>query len=94
MGLRNRQRNPPRLGGIHIREVGKINMRREMGITVLVIALLVPGSVHAASVGHDDYSVTYVESDSQRPSARGVGYADVIAAPGSAQTLRYQIQNI
>ncbi|WP_229099510.1 hypothetical protein [Weissella cibaria] len=47
--------------------------------TVASITLLqVDGQ--AATVEHDDYSVTYQESDTQRPTARDTGYADVIAA--------------
>ena len=61
--------------------------------TVASITLLqVDGQ--AATVEHDDYSVTYQESGTQRPTARDTGYADVIAAPGSTQTLTFKIANL
>lgn len=71
-------------------------MKQRMTLFIATVASITLLQVdgQAATVEHDDYSVTYQESATQRPTARDTGYADVIAAPGSTQTLTFKIANL
>lgn len=71
-------------------------MKQRMTLFIATVASITLLQVdgQAATVEHDDYSVTYQESGTQRPTARDTGYADVIAAPGSTQTLTFKIANL